>query len=156
QAEAILDRAETEKVATDLRARVFELGEALYQSIRMQLSVERYKAIAIDRGANLDTIDVPLNNRGWLEREFKRLRQCDTESTRLKGIDDLINWTDPGPGGFYDNLGDPTCQPHLVRGLDYDKDPSFRESPLIGFTNFVEWRNIYPEWRLSWWRHAEA
>ena len=28
----------------------------------MQLSVPHYKAIAVDRGANLDTIDVPLNN----------------------------------------------------------------------------------------------
>ena len=42
------------------RARVFELAEALFQSIRMQLSVPRYKAIAVGRGANLDTIDVPL------------------------------------------------------------------------------------------------
>ena len=42
----ILDRAVTEPVAADLRARVFELAEALFQSIRMQLSVPRYKAIA--------------------------------------------------------------------------------------------------------------
>ena len=33
--------------AADWRARVFELAEALFQSIRMQLSVLRYKAIAI-------------------------------------------------------------------------------------------------------------
>ena len=45
-----------------------ELAEALYQSIRMQLSVERYKAISVGRGANLDTIDVPLNNRRWLKQ----------------------------------------------------------------------------------------
>src|SRR5262249_30818449 len=44
-AEAILDRAAKEPVATDLRARVFELAEALFQSIRAQLSVERYQAI---------------------------------------------------------------------------------------------------------------
>src|SRR5262249_7208625 len=43
EAEALLDRAVTHRVATDWRARVFELAEALYQSIRMQLSVERYK-----------------------------------------------------------------------------------------------------------------
>ena len=41
------------------RARIFELAEALFQSIGMQLSVPRYKAIAVDRGANLDTLDVP-------------------------------------------------------------------------------------------------
>ena len=70
QAEAILDRAVTQPVAADLRARVFELAEALFQSIRMQLSVPRYKAIAVGRGATLDTIDQVLNNRLWLERRF--------------------------------------------------------------------------------------
>src|SRR5213082_399745 len=73
QAEAILDRADRDKVATDLRARVFELAEALFQSIRMQLSVPRYQAISVDRGANLDTIDMPLNNRGWLKQQFAEI-----------------------------------------------------------------------------------
>ena len=52
RAEEILRRATTHKVATDRRARVFELGEALFQSIHMQLSVKRYQAIGIERGAN--------------------------------------------------------------------------------------------------------
>ncbi len=42
------------------RARVFEMAEALFQSIGMQLSVPRYQAEARDRGANLDAIDAPL------------------------------------------------------------------------------------------------
>ena len=46
EAEAILNRAAKEPAARELRARVFELGEALFQSIRAQLSVERYAAIA--------------------------------------------------------------------------------------------------------------
>ncbi|MHC4756763.1 MAG: hypothetical protein ACYTBP_16675, partial [Planctomycetota bacterium] len=45
QAEAILDKAVTQKVRPEWRARTFELAEALYQSIRMQLSVKKYKAI---------------------------------------------------------------------------------------------------------------
>src|SRR5262249_31093730 len=36
RAEAILDRATKERVARDWRARVFELAEALFQSIRLQ------------------------------------------------------------------------------------------------------------------------
>ena len=74
QAEAMLERAVTHPVATDLRARVFELAEALFQSIRMQLSVPRYKAIDVGRGATLDTIDQVLNNRLWLERRFEAIR----------------------------------------------------------------------------------
>jgi hypothetical protein len=149
QAEAILDRAVSDKVATAWRARVFELAEALFQSMRMQLSVERYKAIAVGRGATLDTVDVPLNNRGWLKAQFTRLRQIESESERLKGIETIVQWSDPGPGGFYDDLGNPARQPHLVRGPGFSKDPAFLQSSLVGFA-------YQPHWRLSWCRHAES
>ena len=148
-AEAILDRTITNRVAGDLRARVFELAEALFQSIRMQLSVERYKAISVGRGANLDTIDVPLNNRNWLKKRFAEVRKLDSDEARLKEIDAIVHWTDPGPGGFYDELGNPSRRPHLVRGTAYAKDPAFYQSPFTGF-------NSNSSWRLSWCRHVET
>ena len=120
-AAAILDRAVREPVAPAWHARIFELAEALFQSIGMQLSVPRYKAIGVDRGATLDTLDVPLNNRLWMESA---------------PIDTILNWTDPGPGGFYDDLGDPARQPHLVRG-----------------SVSLEYR---PHWPRSWWTYAES
>ena len=49
EAESILERTVADRPGQDWRARVFELAEALFQSIRMQLSVERYKAIAVGR-----------------------------------------------------------------------------------------------------------
>jgi hypothetical protein len=147
-AEETLDRA-AERVMPDWRARVFELAEALFQSVRMQLSVPWYKAISVDRGANLDTIDVPLNNRMWLKARFAELRQTADEAERLKGLDAIVNWTDPGPGGFYDDLGNPMQQPHLVRGAGYQKDPAFLESSLVGFS-------YRPAQRSSWWTHAES
>src|SRR5262249_7736844 len=98
QAEAILEQALTRPLAQPWRARIHELAEALYQSIRMQLSVPRYKAISVGRGANLDTIDVPLNNRVWLQQRFAALRQLTAEQERLRGIDEILNWTNPGPG----------------------------------------------------------
>lgn len=149
RAEEILDRAATARVAEAWRARIFELAEALFQSIRMQLSVPRYKAISVDRGANLDTLDVPLNNRVWLKQKFAELRAIATESERLKELDAIVNWTDPGPGGFYDDLGNLTQQPHLVRGLGFEKDPAFLESSLVGFA-------ARPTIRTSWWTHAES
>jgi hypothetical protein len=149
QAEAILDRAVTDKICTDLRARIFELAEALFQSIRMQLSVERYQAISVGRGANLDTVDVPVNNRLWLNEQFRRISKLDSEMERLHEIEAILNWTSPGPGGFYDNLGDPAHQVHLVRGPGYAQDPACFQSPLLGFA-------YVPGWRLSWCRHAEA
>jgi hypothetical protein len=149
QAEATLDRAVAERVAGDWRARVFELAEALFQSIRMQLSVERYQAISVGRGANLDTIDVPINNRLWLKRRFAELRRVDADADRLKGIDEILHWTDPGPGGFYDDLGNLTRQPHLVRGPGFDKDPAFLQSSLVGFA-------YAPGRRMSSCNHAES
>ena len=72
----ILNQALTQPVSRDLRARIFELAEALYQSIRMQLSVDKYKAVAVSRGANLDTVDFPLNNRVWLDMRFSEVRSA--------------------------------------------------------------------------------
>jgi hypothetical protein len=133
EAEAILDRAVTKKTGADYRARVFELAEALYQSIRMQLSVERYKAISVGRGANLDTIDAPLNNRPWLKVQLKEIRKLELEADRLQRLDEIVNWTNPGPGGFYDDLGKVAGQPHLVTGPGFAADPEFRMSPLVHF-----------------------
>jgi hypothetical protein len=149
EAEAILDRADTDKVGRDLRARVFELAEALFQSIRLQSSVERYKAIEIGRGTHLDTIDFPLNNRVWLKKQFAEIRAMESEADRLKRIDTLVNWTNPGPGGYYDDLGNPANQPHLVPGVGFEKDPAFRQTSLVGFTNRLDSRT-------SWLTHAEA
>ncbi len=147
QAESILNRARLEPVATDLRARVFELAEALFQSIRMQLSVPRYKAISVGRGANLDTIDQILNDREWLERRFAAIRKLGTEPERLKELDAILDWTNPGPGGFYDDLGDPTHRPHVVPGRPYAEDPASFFGPMTAFDQD-------PGWRRSWCRHA--
>ncbi|MGH9628505.1 MAG: hypothetical protein ACRD7E_09230 [Bryobacteraceae bacterium] len=133
EAEEILDRAEINRVAADLRSRVFELAEALFNSIRMQLSVEKYKAISVGRGANLDTIDVPLNSRGWLKEQFARVRRLEDEDDRQKEIGKIVNWTNPGPGGFYDDLGSLTRQRHLVRGPGFVEDPQFFRSSLTFF-----------------------
>ena len=135
--------------ALDLRARVFELAEALFQSIHMQLSVPRYQAISTDRGANLDTIDVPLNNRGWFEQNFATIRQNPDEKQRLDELNRLVEWDNPGLGGFYDDLGDARRRPHLTRGKNYAEDPAFLESPLTGFA-------YRPTLRSSWWTDAES
>lgn len=86
KAEATLDEASADPVANNLRARVFEMAEALFQSIRMQLSVERYKAIAVDRGANLDQIDKPLTRAPRLREEFARIRGLGSEEQRLEAV----------------------------------------------------------------------
>ncbi len=146
QAEAILERGVTQRPSPDLRARVFELAEALYQSVRMQLSVTRYQAIAVGRGANLDTVDAPLNSRAWLREQFERIRRLASEGERLREIDRIARWTDPGPGGFYDDLGNSWRQTHVVTGPGFAEDPQFFRSPLAFFDNRAGPR--------SWWDHS--
>ena len=148
EAESVLSRRMTDE---SLRPRVFELAEALFQSIHMQLSVTRYQAIAIGRGANLDAIDFALNDRVWLKNQFAEIRRLPDEKSRLARIDWILNWTNPGPGGFYDDLGDPMRQPHLVKGLPYEQDPDSLKSPMTGFGDLPE-----QGWRVSWFTDAET
>ncbi len=173
EAEKILDRAVTEPVARDFRARTFELGEALYQSIRMQLSVEKYQAIAVGRGANLNTIDFPLNNRLWLKRQFAEIRKPRPEAERAKMLDEIVNWKNPGPGGFYDDLGKVGAQPHLLPEAGFEQDPAFLASPVINSSSYSDAsrnlaRNLAnddfallgmgpePAGPFSWWDIAET
>jgi hypothetical protein len=139
-AEAILDHPCDTAHGDALKARVKELAAALFQSIGMQLSVEKYGAIAVGRGANLDELDVPLNNRVWLKRRFAELRNLGSEDEKLRGIHEIVHWTDPGPGGFYDDLGNPSHQAHLVREESYAEDPGYLETPSIGFHTDIIWR----------------
>jgi len=91
QAEAILNKADTDKVKPEWRARAFELAEALYQSIRMQLSVKKYQAIRTNRGANLDEIDKPLNDREDMKDDFRKILRLSSEAERLGAIARLID-----------------------------------------------------------------
>jgi hypothetical protein len=155
EAEETLKRALTHPVAQWARARTFEMAEALFQSIRMQLSVPRYRAIGAERGANLDMIDLPLNNRGWLVTRFAEIRKSADERERSRAIDEIVNWTNPGPGGFYDDLGNLTRQPHLVRGPGFGKDPAYFESSLVGFAIRNLGGTLLNQPR-SWWDDAES
>jgi len=136
------------------RTRVFDLAEDLFQSIKMQLSVKLYQAVEVHRGANLDGIDFPLNNRLWLENEFLKVQRLETEQERLTAIESMVNWTDPGEGSFYDDLGDTARQPHLVKGPGFDSDPSFMESALDGFevVTDLNHKDVMPVdgYRTSW------
>lgn len=152
RAEQILDQAIYKKPSQDLKQRLNELAESLFHSIRMQKSVDKYFAAGVRRGANLDLIDYPLNDRYWLKEQFHIITQLNEEEKRLEKIDEIINWKNPGPGGFYDDLGDLGNQPHVLIEDNYEKDPSFLLSPFVGFTIGERVKN----WRISWTRHMQT
>jgi hypothetical protein len=71
----------------------------------------------------LDNIYMPLSDRRWIESQLQSV-------TSVGDIEKIINYEDPGPGGFYDNLGVAGEQPHLVRQKTWDQDPGFVYSPI--------------------------
>jgi hypothetical protein len=146
EAERILDLAVNQRIANSWRTRIFQLAEALFQSIHMQLNVGLYRGQEEVRGANLDGIDYPLNNRPWLKERFVELRKLTDEADRLEGIKVILQWTNPGPGGFYDDLSNSFHQPHLVKGLGFENDPAFLKSPMRKFPYRKEPQAL----RLSW------
>jgi hypothetical protein len=154
QADELLRRVDSESVAPELLARCRELAEALFQGIGAQLSVARHDAIALERGASLDTLDVPLTDARWLREQLIPVTRLGEESERLAGIAALLHRRDPGQGGFYDDLGDPRHQPHLVVGPGWEEDPASYRSPLVGFA--YRGRGSEGTAPHAWWHHAET
>ncbi|WP_205678858.1 hypothetical protein [Aquisphaera insulae] len=148
-AERILDRLYRVGPLDEIRGRVRSLGDDLFASIRMQLSEPLHDAIAVDRGANLDTLDMPLTDRLWLRDRLAAARRIGDESGRLAAIEAILHRTDPGPGGFYDDLGNLERQPHLVREAEYASDPDFRRSSLVGFGSQAGWP-------IAWCQNAQT
>lgn len=99
-----LMKANTELVAQNLKQKVFNYAEALFHSIGAQTSVLKYNARSAERGAILDFIDYPLNNRWWLEDEFEKVKKLSTEKEKLARIKFIRTYQFPGDGSFYDNI----------------------------------------------------
>jgi hypothetical protein len=65
-------------------------------------------------------------------RRYVERAQKAGEAERVRLLQEMVSYEDPGPGGFYDDLGDPERSPHLVYGervdasqwLDPDNHPS--------------------------------
>lgn len=126
---AILNLAVEKPVRPELRRRIVELCEALFQSIRLQTSVEKYGASGEERGAILDFVDYPLNNRWWLKDEFARIRQMASEKEKLARLEVLRTWENPGEGSFYDDLGNAAKSPHVRFAPEVNTDPEMIEHP---------------------------
>ena len=131
QAITLLEQSLLSPAGSVLRRRLGELGEALFQSIRMQLAVDRYKGEAVRRGANLDTADHPVTDILWMRRQLLDLRKSSDQKEILAGIRRIIFRTDPGPGGFYDELGNPANRPHFVEPQYDSNDLDHRHTSVI-------------------------
>jgi hypothetical protein len=146
EATRVLNRAVTQPVSVELRTRISDLCEMLFHSIGLQTSVQKYFAIGDERGAVLDFVDYPLNNRWWLEDQFKIIRALEREDEKNRRLLQLANWEHPGPGSFYDDLGNIAKSPHVVNCYP-GNGPELEEHPT---PTFWWWDQGKSRARLSW------
>ena len=71
-----------------------------------------------ERGAILDFIDHPLNNRWWYEDQFAEIRTLNSDAEKLARLKVLYTWENPGPGSFYDDICNVAQSEHVLRGGD--------------------------------------
>ena len=137
----VLNRAVTSPVSQDLRARIEDLCEKLFQSCGLQTSVEKYHASGAERGAFLDFVDYPLNNRWWLEDEFERIRSLATEKEKCERLNLIAAWEHPGLGSYYDDIGNTAKSPHVLRSEEVFTEPG---------------EEAHPEPTLWWWDDGKS
>lgn len=144
---ATLQRATSQPVEPKWRTRIGELCANLFKSIKLQTSVPLYQASGYERGAVLDFVDRPLNNRWWLEDEFTRIRKLPVETDKLNALERIRTWERPGPGSYYDEAGNIAKSPHVIRGEGLNTDPMMAKNPNPGFW---WWDDGSSRKRLSW------
>lgn len=134
----VLAKAEKAPASIELRRKIEQLCETLYASIGLQTSVPKHQAKGYERGALLDFVDYPLNNRWWLEDEFKKLKSqvADSSAKVLARLEIISNWENPGAGSFYDDVSSISKGPRVNTIID-------------DATDIAWWDNGFSRTRLS-------
>jgi hypothetical protein len=146
RAAEILMQAEKKPASPELRARVEQLCAALFHSIGLQTSMTKYYVTSWQHDAILDYVDILLNNRWWLKDEFRKVAALGSEAERVRRLRELADWEHPGPGSFYDDLGNIGKSPHVVR----DDGGPLDESERRAEPTFWAWDQGRSRARLSW------
>ncbi len=132
KAKEILSMAWKIPIMASWKERCLELADALFESIGAQLTVEKHFA-ADGRGNFIDNIDLPLNDALWLLDQLSAIEKSADENERLQKIDEMLQRTNPGPGGFYDNFGAPNSWGKVVSELSQEEDPGNLASARVSF-----------------------
>jgi len=131
-AKDMLTLAYDRPVSPELKQRCYALADSLFRSFGAQLTMEKHFA-AGGRGNFIDNIDIPLNDALWIMDQLSRIEKLNDEQERLDAIDKLLHRTDPGPGGFYDNFGNPAAWKRVRAKKTWKEDPGSLESPRVSF-----------------------
>jgi len=145
-----LRQADLKPVAQSLKKKVFQYAEKLFHSIGAQTSVSKYGAKSPERGAVLDFIDYPLNNRWWLEDEFLNIKGFKTEEEKLARLEFIRTYASPAEGSFYDNISSVDAE-HVTSKTDdaidylWENDGKSRKrlsTQLFQFTPTLEYDGL--------------
>ncbi|GAA0879392.1 hypothetical protein GCM10009119_23600 [Algoriphagus jejuensis] len=136
QALALVNQADTQPIQQDSKKKIVDYAQALFETIGLQTSVEKYQASNSQRGCILDFVDYPLNNRWWLADQFDSVRSMGSEEKKIAHLNLIANWENPGKGGFYDDVSNIANSPHVTTTV-YDA------------VDFGWWDSGYSRWRLS-------
>ncbi len=110
----ILSKAEKNLVNRDYRAKVLHYADMLFKSIGAQTSVGKYGGQQ-GRGTIIDRIDVPLNNRRWLEDQFEETKKLKNEKSRISKLKFLAAYSQENEGHLYDDLGNVTSKHDVTK-----------------------------------------
>jgi len=132
KARNILTLAYEKPVSPELKERCHALADSLFRSFGAQLTIEKHHATG-GRGNFIDNIDIPLNDALWILDQLSQVEKLNNEQDRLDAIDKMLHRTDPGPGGFYDNFGNPAAWKRIKAKKTWAEDPGSLESPRVSF-----------------------
>ncbi len=140
-AEAIKS-GETKKAITDALAS-FEFNESdemktLKEEARI-LSDESNRLFG-ERSEGLFNLKHDFIGLGWLKRQLERAKIADAKK-RDELLDMIVNYDNPGEGGFYDNLGTYNIAPHVVAGSPYDHGQPY-VSQMLSEGNRISQRSM--------------
>ena len=84
---------------------IFSLADRLFHQIGLQLDVEHYCADSPERGATLETIDLPVTDRLWLLNKLKKAQTL-PEKERAGFVDAVLNRNKVEKDEFYFSLAE--------------------------------------------------
>ena len=116
-----------DSVAQDWRKRLDQLSQAINTSSSLcggcvsgGMMILQSQTITM----SLDTLDTPLADTYFLLSSMRNVSAANS-SSRVDMLLQLLHWSDPGPGGFYDSLGEsPRNTRHVRTVLSHSKAPA--------------------------------
>tara|TARA_Y100001980_G_scaffold46355_1_gene30654 strand:+ start:71581 stop:74001 length:2421 start_codon:yes stop_codon:yes gene_type:complete len=129
---SILAEAWEQPIDAALKERCYELADDLFESIGAQLTIEKHGAMG-GRGNFIDNIDNPLNDVAWIYSQLNKVEKAPSAPEMIKLLEETLGRTNPGPGGFYDNFGNPSAWSRVVFRNDLSKDPGNLKTPRVSF-----------------------